>query len=149
MVAWFGRCGGSVLLVALAMAPAGCVSLKSASSGQIGCPQKDIVISNDSSGWGSRTWTAECHGKKFFCSAVASGNNTEQVNCKEAVADEKGPSPAAAAAAPAVSTPAAAPVQSGCQYDAQCKGDRVCVKGECVDPAPTSPPVAPASAPAP
>jgi hypothetical protein len=25
---------------------------------------------------------------------------------------------------------------AGCQYDAQCKGERVCVKGECVDPAP-------------
>jgi hypothetical protein len=41
-----------------------------------------------------------------------------------------------------------APAEAGCHYDTQCKGDRVCVKGECVDasPAAASPS---ASAPAP
>jgi hypothetical protein len=47
----------------------------------------------------------------------------------------------------AAPTADAGPAASGgCQYDTQCKGDRVCVKGECV--APTSAPV-PAPAPAP
>jgi hypothetical protein len=35
------------------------------------------------------------------------------------------------------STPAAAQdakTTAGCQFDTQCKGDRVCVKGECADP---------------
>ena len=108
-------------------------------------PEHDIVISDDSSGWGSRTWTAECRGKKFFCTAVATGNNTEQVNCKEAVGDEKGAAPAAptaSAAAPAASSQGAAAPAHGCQFDTQCKGDRVCVKGEGVDPAPTTPPTA-------
>jgi hypothetical protein len=31
--------------------------------------------------------------------------------------------------------------EDGCQYDAQCKGDRICEKGECV--APSSAPVTP------
>jgi hypothetical protein len=32
----------------------------------------------------------------------------------------------------ASSTP---PPRAGCEFDTQCKGDRVCVKGECADPA--------------
>jgi hypothetical protein len=43
------------------------------------------------------------------------------------------PPPAEAAPAPA---PPVEPIPTaGCQYDAQCKGDRVCVRGECVEPA--------------
>jgi hypothetical protein len=37
-------------------------------------------------------------------------------------------------APPAASVPAGS-AAGGCQFDTQCKGDRVCVKGECVDPA--------------
>ena len=44
------------------------------------------------------------------------------------------PAPVAAAAAP---QPAAS-ADTGCHYDAQCKGSRICVKGECVD-SPASP----------
>jgi hypothetical protein len=38
---------------------------------------------------------------------------------------------------------------SGCSYDAQCKGDRICVSGQCVAPPPaaTAGPAAPAPAP--
>ena len=37
--------------------------------------------------------------------------------------------------------PVAAPVPSeGCQFDTQCKGDRICVAGECRDPQPSSAP---------
>jgi len=36
-----------------------------------------------------------------------------------------------------VTAPNTDPSAAGCHYDTQCKGDRVCVKGECVDPAPT------------
>jgi hypothetical protein len=33
-----------------------------------------------------------------------------------------------------VVTPTAAQPVSGCQFDTQCKGERLCVRGECVDP---------------
>jgi hypothetical protein len=50
---------------------------------------------------------------------------------------DTGPQPAPAAhPSPAAAAPAAA--EAGCQYDTQCKGDRVCVSGECVDPAPST-----------
>jgi hypothetical protein len=106
-----------------------CASLKAASSGQIGCAEEDIVISNDEMGWGSRTWIAECHQKRFFCSAVQTGENQSQVNCKEQS------SKTAAEAAPAPAKPAASspPPAGGCQYDTQCKGDRICVGGQCVE----------------
>ena len=40
--------------------------------------------------------------------------------------------------APAAPSPASPP--SGCQYDTQCKGDRVCINGTCIPP-PGTPPV--------
>jgi hypothetical protein len=50
-------------------------------------------------------------------------------------------------AAPAVSAPAApaaeAPAGAGCVKDVDCKGDRVCERGACVDPAVKKVPVAP------
>ena len=93
--------------------------------GQIGCAEQDIAIVDDNSGWGTRTWTATCQGKTYFCSSHGGGqHSTAQVSCKE---NGGGAAPAAPAA------PAAA---SGCQYDTQCKGDRVCKAGSCVDPAP-------------
>jgi hypothetical protein len=100
-------------------------NLKAASSGQIGCAEADITITDDSTGWSSRTWTAECHGKRFFCSAIQTGKNQNQVNCEEE-ADQVVDSRAA--------PPAAASTANGCQYDTQCKGDRVCVNGACVAP---------------
>ena len=52
--------------------------------------------------------------------------------------------PAAKAAAPAPVapvTPAAPPAlapAAGCQYDTQCKGERICSNGSCVDPVPAT-----------
>jgi hypothetical protein len=46
------------------------------------------------------------------------------------------------AAPPPAPAPAAAPAPSGCQYDAQCKGDRICVGGTCLPPPPGAPPKA-------
>jgi hypothetical protein len=122
---------------------AACASLQSVSSGQIGCPEEDIVITRDEVGWSSRTWTAECHVKRFFCTAVQTGKNESQVNCKEETAN-----PSSEATEPAA-RPTPKPVASGCQYDTQCKGDRVCVKGACVAPTPPSPAQAPAEPAAP
>lgn len=147
------RCRKCLLAIAFALGCTGCVSIKSASSGQIGCAEKDITITDDTSGWGSRTWTAECHGKKFFCSAVATGNNTEQVSCRAAVEGDKPAAQDAQSATPPVAAKASAEA-AGCNFDTQCKGERICVKGECVEPAPagsapaTAPPPAPAPTPA-
>lgn len=110
--------------VILAGVVTGCGSLRAATSGQIGCAEDDIVITDDSPGWSSRTWTAQCHGKRYFCSAVSTGKDTSQVTCKRDNEEEAG----------ATASPATPPAAAGCQYDAQCKGDRVCVSGKCVAP---------------
>jgi hypothetical protein len=139
---WRGFVGCACIAAGLA----GCASLQSASSGQVGCAEQDIKISDDKTGWDTRTWTAECHGKKFYCSALGNNQST-QVSCKEAA---DGSRPAAEAAVSPAASPAATPatVTPGCQYDTQCKGDRVCVKRECVDPAPQAAPAPAQTAPA-
>jgi hypothetical protein len=98
----------------------GCTSLANVTSGQIGCAESDIAISDEDSGLNSETWTATCHGKTYFCSWHKGGINSNQVVCKEA--DNEVIPPAPRPKAP-----------SGCQYDTQCKGDRVCSGGTCVD----------------
>lgn len=45
------------------------------------------------------------------------------------------PSPPQAQAAPPAPAPPPAADPGGCRYDTQCKGDRLCVQGSCVDPA--------------
>lgn len=58
------------------------------------------------------------------------------------------PGPPAAANTPPTSPPPVAqptpppatPSTAGCQYDTQCKGDRICENGSCVAPAPTTGP---------
>jgi hypothetical protein len=50
--------------------------------------------------------------------------------------------PAAVAPAPAKPGAAVPPPGTGCQYDTQCKGERICVKSECVAPPPAAPPAA-------
>ncbi len=48
-----------------------------------------------------------------------------------------GPDPAPAGAPPAEpSVQQPKPDSSGCRYDTQCKGDRICVKGVCLAPEP-------------
>ena len=59
-----------------------CASLKSTSSGQIGCPPNEISITNLKRGWSSNTWTAVCRGEKYYCTSVATGQYSTQVNCK-------------------------------------------------------------------
>jgi hypothetical protein len=60
------------------------------------------------------------------------GTTTSAMLIGEALRCEPGEEPSRPATQIA-SAPAA-----GCQYDTQCKGDRVCMKGQCVDPAPSS-----------
>jgi hypothetical protein len=55
---------------------------------------------------------------------VSTGKDSSQVNCKEE-----------AGSVAKADAPSAAPkAKSGCEYDNQCKGDRICVKGACVAP---------------
>jgi hypothetical protein len=51
---------------------------------------------------------------------------------KSAPATAPAAPPTALAAPP--TAPAAPPTAPGCQFDMQCKGDRLCVRGECADP---------------
>jgi hypothetical protein len=108
------------------------------SSGQIGCAEEEIAITNDSREWASRTWTAECRGKRFFCTAVQTGKDQSQVNCKE-----ESPTVASTKAPLAVQPAPKSSDSGGCRYDTQCKGDRICVKGECVAPVGEASPAAP------
>lgn len=151
----------SVAVAATVALFAGCSSLQAITSGQVGCAERDITITEEDTGWAARTWTAECNGKTYFCSAITGGQNSGgQVSCKEATetapvapppAPEAvapaptpvAPTPVAPAPAPAPApvAPAALPQQSpsptsgsGCQYDTQCKGDRICERGACVNP---------------
>lgn len=97
----------------------GCASLGSMTSGQIGCPEDQIKISDDKSGWTTRTWTAECQDKKYYCSAHGGGEgSTAQVACNPAQESETNTGGG----------------DAGCSYDTQCKGERICVSGACVDP---------------
>ncbi len=116
-----------------AVAASGCGNLRAISAGQIGCPENQIKISQEKDSWGTSTWTAECRGRRFFCSAVSTGKDSSQINCKE----ESGSGSAS------TKSRKSAP-SGGCHYDTQCKGDRICVHGEC-----TSPPEKKTQAPAP
>jgi hypothetical protein len=130
----------AVPLLTLLAGLSGCTSLADVSSGQIGCPPEQIAISDDAQTWGARTWKAECNGQTFTCSAHGGGeNSTAQVSC----------TPMAGSVVPGGSDAAPPePTEQGCQYDTQCKGERICRAGECVDPAPpaagvpAAPPVA-------
>lgn len=64
-----------------------CVSLPAVSSGQVGCAEDDITISNEESGWGAHTWIAECKGRRFFCTEAKTGNDSGQITCKGALGD--------------------------------------------------------------
>lgn len=44
------------------------------SVGHVGCQESDIEISEESSGFGSKTWVATCNGERFMCSQVRTGS---------------------------------------------------------------------------
>lgn len=64
----------------------GCASAyKSYSSGQIGCTENDIEITDLSQGVSNETWKASCKGKTYICSRTGGlGTVVKQVSCKEA-----------------------------------------------------------------
>jgi hypothetical protein len=60
------------------------------------------------------------------------GTTTSAMVMGEALRCEAGEEPSAPA------QPIAAAKSSGCEYDTQCKGDRVCVNHQCINPVPSS-----------
>lgn len=118
--------GTRVAFLAWLVALGGCTTLADVSSGHVGCPPGAITISDERQSWGGSTWTAECNGQRYTCSAHGGGSeSTPQVSC----------TPMGSSAVPGGSDAVASePVAGGCQYDTQCKGDRVCEGGACVDP---------------
>lgn len=70
-------------------------------------------------------------------SAMVMGEALRCEDGKETTAVVVAATTAAPAPTPApVSALTATPATGGCEYDTQCKGDRVCVDRQCVDPAP-------------
>ena len=149
------------MMVALAaMASAGCGNLPAVTSGHIGCGESEIKITDEIQGWSTSTWTAECRGKKFFCSTTtkrvtsSEATETRQTACREALTtDAQSPTGAASSSAASETVvsgpPASAADSGGCRYDTQCKGERVCEKGSCVTPVAVVPPTtAPEAVPA-
>lgn len=98
-------------------------------SGEIGCPREEITVSDRHTGWNSGSWTAECRGRIYYCSGTA-GSIDCQPATEEGIGHEQ-----QALEQTSGGSPGATPETSGCLYDTQCKGDRVCTQGSCVAPA--------------
>lgn len=73
-----------LLLFVAASSVIGCASVgdvhKRWSSGEIGCPESEVAVSNESDQWGAQSWIAECRGKRFYCSTPA---GQAKPSCKE------------------------------------------------------------------
>ncbi len=118
------------LVLCLLLAGCGMITTgqyRGVSSGLIGCDEDDIQVSEERNViWSGQTptWRAECKGVVHICSMVrTTAHCTAEVSAAPVLTSSQ-----ATAAQPA---PAAV---LGCQYDTQCKGDRICEKGVCVSP---------------
>ena len=135
------------LVVILSAGLSGCASLEQLSSGHVGCAPTDITISEEARSVAGHTWTAECNAERYYCSTHGGGEGTAPaVAC----------APASGNAPPIETDPTQAPVMDadadggGCKYDNQCKLDRICEAGVCVDPpSPPAPEPPPEPEPAP
>lgn len=108
------------LVASLALSAVACgTRLKAATQDQIGCPADEIEIKDHHVGWSAETFTAMCHSKRHYCSRIGTGRGAYQITCSP---EKESPPPKVAA--------------GGCQNDSQCKGDRVCEAGACVNPKP-------------
>ena len=112
-------------VIVLAVMSPGCTTLASVTSGHIGCPEEEIRIYNDRQSWGSRSWSARCRGRVYHCIGISGGKyGAPHVSCKPEPGSTTG------GLAPTLRRPS----RGGCQYDNQCKGDRICQDGRCVYP---------------
>jgi hypothetical protein len=92
--------------------------LPAVTSGQVGCAPADITITDEADDLGTRTWTAECQGKTYYCSMHGGGRaGTSQVSCKENTSDSasaaQGAPSASQADAPKTEPPETAPAGAG------------------------------------
>ncbi len=65
-------------LAIAALGNPGCVPFAEVTSGHIGCAPHDIKISDEDVTGSTRTWTAECNGRHYFCSATG-----HDISCTE------------------------------------------------------------------
>lgn len=112
MAKWVGFLGLGVVAL-------GCgASLEHVTASETGCASSHITITDDHQGWNTRSWTAECNGDLYYCMGMQG-----HVSCKQATGDEvEGNAP----------KPTVKP--GGCDFDNQCKGERICRERKCVDP---------------
>lgn len=110
----------SSMIVIATLMLAGCGGVRAATAAQTACAKEALVISNEKSGPGGRTWTAQCQDRTYACSAPKSGKNSGNASCAEQL--------------PSDGAGVATDTGGGCTYDAQCKGDRICQDGQCVAP---------------
>jgi hypothetical protein len=132
---------GILVAAVFAFVPA-CVTtqiLAEESAGQVGCPPDEITISEKRDGAFNLVWKAQCRGTTYFCTF---GDPT---SCKEEAGGAT-PAPGTSQPSPRNDVPVAG---SGCQYDTQCKGERICEAGTCVDPTTTRSVPTPEPAPTP
>jgi hypothetical protein len=97
-----------------------CASLEAVTAGHVGCPPDEITVSGESETWGASSWTAECHGKLYYCSAAGGGRGAPDVACREATET--------------AASDVHAMESGGCKADTECKGTRVCRSHACTDP---------------
>jgi len=92
-----------------------------------GCDSRTIKISDRTNDYRSQAWMwrASCNGKQYNCSRMK-----EVTTCTEV---QVATASTTVANAPGSAT-APEPSCSGCSYDTQCKGDRICENGACVAP---------------
>ncbi|MDH5676397.1 MAG: hypothetical protein OEZ06_30035 [Myxococcales bacterium] len=114
---------GLFAALAAGLALCGCVNLAELSAGSVGCPEDEIEVSDDKSGFTVRTWTASCRSKRYFCSnrataspVVGGGGGTlmaSSVQCTPEVGGRQGedvvPLPATSGGSTAVRPTAARP----------------------------------------
>ncbi|MFO0586147.1 MAG: hypothetical protein U0441_01345 [Polyangiaceae bacterium] len=90
---------GLIALGALALSASACSTneyLPIMTSGSIGCPPAEIVVTPGDSYLGLRSWQAQCRGHVFQCS-----NGGRDLICTEMLPLPGGPAPAAPAPPPA------------------------------------------------
>jgi hypothetical protein len=97
-------------ILGLCLGASGCTTLADVSSGHVGCPPDQVVISNKRTRWQRRTWTAECHGRRYFCASTSTssinGATDTDVSC--APEGQGGETPVASPAPAATTTTAPA-----------------------------------------
>ena len=73
----------TLLFVTSLVSLSGCAAnLPRVSSGLIGCPEKEITVSDDDSDFmGSRTWTATCRGRRYFCNVTKVSQTSSTLAC--------------------------------------------------------------------